>query len=76
MGEMSAYDLEQRIIALEKRLSSLEQEIQNKLGKSLMEMHTMYQEQSEALDQLTLLVGKLIQTVFPKNLPPDTQKLT
>jgi len=70
------YDMEQRIKALENRLSMLEGEIRNKMGKSLMDMHTMYQEQSEALDQLTLLVGKLIQTVFPKNLPPDTQKLT
>jgi hypothetical protein len=71
MADMSMYDMEQRIKALENRLGMLEGEIRNKMGKSLMDMHTMYQDQSEALDQLTLLVGKLIQTVFPKT--PDNE---
>lgn len=66
--------LEQRIKVLEDRMGSLELEIQNKIGKSLVDMHRMYQEQSDALDQLTLLTGKLIEKVFPKTDSP--QKLT
>ena len=73
---MSAYDLEQRIIAIEGRLGRLEKELQDKVGKSLLDMHTMYQEQSDALDQMTLLVGKLIQEVFPQKGESTAPKLT
>lgn len=73
---MSPYDLEQRIIAIEGRLGRLEKELQDKVGKSLMDMHTMYQEQSDALDQMTLLVGKLIQEVFPQKGESNAPKLT
>lgn len=73
---MSPYDLEQRIIAIENRLGRLEKELQDKVGKSLMDMHTMYQEQSDALDQMTLLVGKLIQEVFPQKGESTAPKLT
>jgi hypothetical protein len=73
---MSPYDLEQRIIAIEGRLGRLEKELQDKVGKSLLDMHTMYQEQSDALDQMTLLVGKLIQEVFPQKGESTAPKLT
>lgn len=73
---MSPYDLEQRIIAIEGRLGILEKELQDKVSKSLMDMHTMYQEQSDALDQMTLLVGKLIQEVFPQKGESTAPKLT
>lgn len=76
MGEMSAYDLEQRIIALEKRMSGLELEIRDKIGKSLMDLAQMNKEHSDALDQMTMLMAKLTQAVFPNNTAPDTQKIT
>ena len=68
---LTPFEMEEKITMLEKRLTALELEIQNQMGKSLLDLHTMIQEHNEALDNLTLLNQKLVQKVFPKNLPPD-----
>jgi len=71
---LTPYEAEERIKTIENRLGKLELEIQNQVGDSLLKLHNMYGEQSDSLDTLVLLVGKLVQEVFPKGTPPDPVK--
>jgi TolA-binding protein len=70
MGEMSNRDLENRIKTMEARLGKLELEMQNQTMKSLTDLFSMYQEHSVSLDQITLIMNKLVQEVFPKKENP------